>query len=161
MLSPGGKEVLIKSVIMAMPTYIMSCFKPPKGLCKAISATIARFWCGGGVAENKIHWVRWSKLSKVKGKGGLGFRDLEALNVALLAKKIWRVVTNPNLLVSKVLKPKYMKDEDWLDQKPPHTASWCWKSLHKGGELLQQGLYKPPRFGVVFPVLEWCSTSCL
>ncbi|XP_071923058.1 uncharacterized protein [Coffea arabica] len=141
-LSQGGKEILIKSVIMAMPTYIMSCFKLPKGLCKGISATIARFWWGGGGLENKVHWVRWSKLSEVKGKGGLGFRDLEAFNVALLAKQTWRVVTNPNLLVSKVLKAKYMKKNDWFVQKPPSTASWCWKSLHKGGELLQQGLYK-------------------
>ena len=47
LLSQGGKEVLIKSVIMVMPTYIMSCFKIPKGLCKAISARIARYWWGG------------------------------------------------------------------------------------------------------------------
>ena len=38
----------------------------------------------------------------MKGRGGLGFRDLEILNLALLAKQIWRVITNPNLLVSKV-----------------------------------------------------------
>ncbi|XP_071912212.1 uncharacterized protein [Coffea arabica] len=123
LLSQGGKEVLIKSVIMAMPSYIMSYFKLPKGLCKAISARIARYWWGGGESEKKIHWVRWSKLSGVKGKGGMGFRDLEASNMALLAKQIWRIVTNPNLLVSKVLKAKYMKEEGWLGQQPPNNAS--------------------------------------
>nr|XP_027120381.1 uncharacterized protein LOC113737334 [Coffea arabica] len=131
LLSQGGKEVLIKAVIMAMPTYIMSCFKLPKGLCKAVSAKIARFWWGGGEQENKVHWVRWSKLSEVKGKGGMGFRDLEASNLAMLAKQIWRIVINPNLLVSKVLKARYMKEEDWLGQQPPNNASWCWK---KGGK---------------------------
>lgn len=62
--------------------------------------------------------------------------------MALLAKQIWRIVTNPNLLVSKVLKAKYMKEDAWLGQQPPNNASWCWKSMHKGGELLQQRLWK-------------------
>ena len=118
-------EVLIKLVLMAMPTYIMSCFKLPKGMCQEICPRIARFWWGDGDKANKIHWVSWGKLSEVKGKGGLGFSDLEAFNISLLAKQIWRVVTNPNLLVSKVLRAKYMKEEDWLGQRPPNTASWC------------------------------------
>ena len=42
-LNQGGKEVLIKLVLMVMPTYIMTCFKLPKGLCKEISARITRF----------------------------------------------------------------------------------------------------------------------
>ena len=58
-----------------------------------------------------MHWVRWSKLSEVKGKSGMGFRDLEASNLAMLAKQIWRIVINPNLLVSKVLKARHMKEE--------------------------------------------------
>ena len=87
-----------------------------------------------------MHWVKWGKLSEVKGKGGMGFRDLEAFNLALLAKQIWRVITTPNLLVSRVLKAKYMKEEEWLEKEPHNSASWCWKSIHKGGELLQKGL---------------------
>ena len=141
-LSQGRKEVLIKSVLMAMPTYIMSCFKLPKELCKEISARIARFWWGNGDKDNKIHWISWGRLSKVKGKGRLGFRDLEAFNLALLAKQIWRLITTPNLLVSKVLKPKYMREEGWLEKEPSNSASWYWKNIHKGDGLLQQGLWK-------------------
>ncbi|XP_071939954.1 uncharacterized protein [Coffea arabica] len=101
LLSEGGKEVLIKAVTMAMPTYVMTCFRLPKGLCREISGKIAKFWWGKGEREASIHWASWKKLSEVKGRGEIGFRDLEAFNTALLAKQIWRFLTAPNLLVSK------------------------------------------------------------
>lgn len=48
-------------------------------------------------------------MAKSKGEGGLGFRDLVDFNTALLAKQLWRVITKPNLLVSKVLRAKYFR----------------------------------------------------
>jgi hypothetical protein len=39
-LSMGGKEVLIKAVTMVIPTFSMSCFKLPSGLCLAINAML-------------------------------------------------------------------------------------------------------------------------
>ena len=35
-ISQAGREVLIKSIIHAIPTYTMSCFKLPKGLVKEL-----------------------------------------------------------------------------------------------------------------------------
>ena len=44
LLSQAGREVLIKSVIQAIPTYTMGCFKIPLGLCHEIESLIKKFW---------------------------------------------------------------------------------------------------------------------
>ena len=46
LLSQAGREVLIKSVIQAIPTYTMGCFKIPIGLCNEIETMIKKFWWG-------------------------------------------------------------------------------------------------------------------
>lgn len=129
LLSPAGKEVLIKLVAMAMPAYAMNCCKLPKGLCREISSALAKFWWGESKNGKKIHWVSWEKLSEVKGRGGLGFRDMECFNDAMLAKQLWRVVSQPNLLVSKILRSKYFKGKSlWVMETRP-ADSWMWRSL--------------------------------
>ena len=45
---------MIKAVVQSIPTYSMSVFKLPVGLCKDIEAMIRKFWCGQGESK-KIH----------------------------------------------------------------------------------------------------------
>ena len=43
LLSQAEREVLIKSVIQAIPTYMMSCFKLPITLCHEIESLVRKF----------------------------------------------------------------------------------------------------------------------
>jgi len=69
-LSAGGKEVLIKAVAQAIPTYSMSCFKLPKGLCEHINGIVRSFWWGSKEGKRKPCWVAWDEMIKPKNWGG-------------------------------------------------------------------------------------------
>lgn len=75
----SGKEVLIKSVAQALPSYVMSCFLLPQDIIKKLTSAIARF-CWSTKQNNRgLHWVAWKKICVPVDKGGLGFRDLKFL----------------------------------------------------------------------------------
>lgn len=75
--------------------------------------------------------MAWGKMTKAKEAGGLGFKDLEAFNQALLAKHVWRLITKPNLLMSKVLKSKYCPKTDIFQVTTKPRDSWFWKSWNE------------------------------
>ena len=51
------KEVLIKAVTRAIPTYIMSCFKILDYLCEDLTSMIRNFLWGQRKEEKKIAWL--------------------------------------------------------------------------------------------------------
>jgi hypothetical protein len=114
-LSKAGREVLIKSVLQSIPTYFMSIFTIPSSLCDEIEKMMNSFWWGHSGARNKsIHWMSWERLSMHKNDGGMGFKSLHAFNLAMLGKQGWRVMSNPDILSSKIYKAKYFPHCDFL-----------------------------------------------
>ena len=117
MLSVGGREILIKAIAQAIPTYTMSCFQIPKSLCDEIEAMMRKFWWGQRGQESKIAWVSWKKMCKSKMNGGMGFKNLQAFNLAMLAKQGWRLISNPNSLVAQIYKARYYPHGDVFQAK--------------------------------------------
>ncbi|KAA3475505.1 reverse transcriptase [Gossypium australe] len=139
-LSQGGKEIFIKSVLQAIPTYPMSCFLLPKTLCEMIEGKLARFWWQKGAGKRGIHWCKWSHLCRSKEEGGLGFRNMAQFNVALLAKQGWRLLTSPNSLVARVFKAKYYPDCGFRDSHLGNSSSYVWRSIWAAKATLEMGL---------------------
>ena len=57
LLMHARKEVLIKSVAQAVPSYTMSCFLLPKKLCEELIGMIKQFWWGQVKNEKKLAWL--------------------------------------------------------------------------------------------------------
>lgn len=112
-----GKELLIKAVAQAVPTYAMSVFKIPQSICEDIQKAIAKFWWGSSKDHKSIHWVRWERLCHAKTKGGLGFRDFSSYNQALIAKEGWGIIQNSEALMTRVLKARYFKNSSFMEAK--------------------------------------------
>ena len=118
LLSSGGKEILIKFVAKAIPVYAMMVFRLPNKVCKGMTDAISQYWWGDGEEQKRIHWQQWWKLCMPKNKGGMGFRDLQSFNLAMLAKQVWRLMAEPESLCALVLRPKYYPNGDLLNAKP-------------------------------------------
>ena len=139
MLSMGGREVFIKAVAQAIPTYTMSYFQIPKSICDDIEGIMRKFWWGQRGRESKIAWVCWKKICKSKLNGGMGFRNLQAFNLAMLAKQGWRLISNPNSLVAQLYKAKYYVHGDVFNAKLGSSPSYTWRSIFNGLEVVRRG----------------------
>jgi len=117
LLSQVGREILIKSMAQALPTYTMACFKLLFSLCHEIESMICRFFWGQKGDSRKIHWVKWQDLCKPKSQGGMGFKGLTLFNDALLAKQTWRLLHDTDSLFYRCLRQNFSQTLQSWKQK--------------------------------------------
>lgn len=65
MLSQASKDILLKYVVQALPSYVTSIFALPIGLYEELERMINSYWWGkSGQSRRGIRWKNWSKLSR-------------------------------------------------------------------------------------------------
>ncbi|GAU26994.1 hypothetical protein TSUD_290460 [Trifolium subterraneum] len=142
-LSKAGKEIMIKSVLQAIPSYVMSMLILPASLIHDIEKMINAFWWRSGSTNDNntkgIHWLAWERLACPKAHGGLGFRNFEAFNKAMVAKQVWNIVQNLNSLVAKLIKARYFPRSSLFDAPLGYNPGFAWRSMWQARQILSLG----------------------
>lgn len=73
---------------------------------------IRGFLWGETSGVRKIHSIAWERVCLPKEQGGLNVRDTRKVNLALLAKLGWQILSNKNSLWIEAVKKKYLKNEN-------------------------------------------------
>ncbi|KAL0345258.1 UNVERIFIED_CONTAM: putative mitochondrial protein [Sesamum radiatum] len=92
------------------------------------------------IPTQHIHWLSWKKLCKNKDEGGVGFYNLKAFILAMLAKQAWQLVTVPDSLLSGIIKAKHYPDSDFLEARCRGQLSYAWRSIVASRELISKGI---------------------
>ena len=69
----------------------------------------------------------------------MGFRDLQAFNLAMLARQGWRMLEEPSSLMACLYKAKYFPNYDVLRASIGSNPSYARRSIHKSLKVLKQG----------------------
>lgn len=95
---------------------------------------------GVGGMRGSWHGFRGKKPCQSKSKGGMGFKDLRAFNLALLANQGWRIIMNPESLLAQVYKARYFPNGSFLNATLG-TRPWAtWRSIWTARTYLERGL---------------------
>lgn len=127
-LTFAGRVTFVKHVLSTIPIYLFSVFKAPNCFISKVQSIVVKFLWGKGDGSG-IPWMKWANLCKPMGQGGMGLRDLGCFNQALLAKVAWRLFSNPESLLARVLMGKYCKEGDFFMAKARSGCSWGWRSI--------------------------------
>ncbi|XP_031108675.1 uncharacterized protein LOC116013165 [Ipomoea triloba] len=72
--------------------------------------------------------------------GGMGFREVRKMNMAMLGKQGWNFLTKLNALVSRVFKARFFPNCSFLEAGVGSNPSFVWTSIRESQVLLWKGV---------------------
>ncbi|XP_074265980.1 uncharacterized protein LOC141588437 [Silene latifolia] len=137
--SYAGRLVLVKVVLSSLHSYWASMFIIPKGVISRIEATCMNFLWDNSADYRRVPLVAWDKLCSLKQEGGLGLKDQEAMNKAMIGRLVHWIIEEKDSIWVQWVKKNYLKGKDWLEYKPTPKSTWVWRRICKVKEEMLPG----------------------
>lgn len=90
LLNPAGRRELVRSVLTAIPIYLLTSLRVPKQLLEDLDKARRRFlWAGDKEISGGKCKVGWPFVAKPVNFGGLGILDLTRFSRAMRLRWLW------------------------------------------------------------------------
>jgi hypothetical protein len=119
----------------------MSSFLLPISCYKELDKAFKKFWWGFPSKKTRnLSLKAWDSICIPKVLGGLGIRKMRDVNLALIAKLGWKMLTNPDSLWVAQLKGKYLHSKSFLSLPSfSFSFSWLWKDILNSHSFISKG----------------------
>ncbi|KAH9750075.1 reverse transcriptase domain-containing protein [Citrus sinensis] len=128
LLSFGGKLILIRHVLSALPLHLFHVLRPPSTVIQSLERLFTRFLWGDSEGRRRIHWCRWPAVCFPVDEGGLGIRSFDDMAEAFEMKLWWRFRQQSSLWAS-FMKSKYCRSVHPGVIQFRYPASPLWRRL--------------------------------
>uniref|UniRef100_A0A803QAN7 Reverse transcriptase domain-containing protein n=1 Tax=Cannabis sativa TaxID=3483 RepID=A0A803QAN7_CANSA len=139
-LSQAGRTTLVGSVLQSVPCYAMSTALVPKTVCDELDRIVARFWWIGNSEKQRYRSFKsWADICQPKRCGGLGLRRFRDINLALLSKLSWGLLTRADKPWIKLLESRYCQGLDAWRVEKRAGDSWVWQGILEARKICKIG----------------------
>ena len=128
LLSYGDRLVLINSVLMSLPMFLLSFFEIPKGVRKRLDFYRSRFFWQSDQYKKKYRLTKWNIICRPKDQGGLGIELLDIKNKCLLSKWLFKIIHEVGVW-QELLSNKYIGNKTLSQICVKPTDSPFWKGI--------------------------------
>ncbi|GFS35290.1 hypothetical protein Acr_00g0038900 [Actinidia rufa] len=129
-LSYAGRCELISSVLQGVECFWLASLPIPTGIRERLIRMCRNFLWGGKCFVSKKPLVAWDSICLPKMEGGLGFKNLEAWNLALLSKNLWNIQAKKDTLWIRWVHQHYLQN----------TSIWEYTGNKRDSAMMKQML---------------------
>ncbi|KAL0294578.1 UNVERIFIED_CONTAM: hypothetical protein Sradi_6880500 [Sesamum radiatum] len=108
----------------------------PKHIIKEIERRLRNFLWKGSI-EIGYAKVSWQKVCRPVSEGGLGIRDIQALNKGLMSRHLWRIVMHDrtSIWVNWIFQYRLQDYSVWTIRA--RSGTWGWRKLIRLRDVLR------------------------
>lgn len=140
-LSFAGRVTLAKSVLQAMPSYVMQTASLPRALCDEIDRKCKNFIWGDTEHQRHMHLASWKSICTPKKFGGLGLRAASDINTSFMMKMGWNLCAKKDDMWVRILRSKYKCGSDIVPNiQTNRQGTNLWRGICKNWNLVEENL---------------------